>query len=123
MQYYLTFDNSEPGFDACFESCGFANSSEELEAIERQLGLKNHFEFFSYAGQAHLFPLGSEEAETLWFSAQEGIDWLEAMLTCIRENPSSVRESEQLTEDLSNCRDILLKVNGIGAKWHFEMDI
>lgn len=123
MQCYLALDNPEPGFDAHFESSTFADASEDLEAIESQLGIKSHFDLFSYAAQNSLCEPEDEETEIPWFDAQEGIDWLAAMIAHIRQHPSSVQRCEQLANDLTACQDVLRKAKGIAAKWHFEMDI
>jgi hypothetical protein len=123
MQYYLTLDNPEPGFDACFESSAFAYASKNLEAIEEELKIKSHFELFSYAPQDSLMPEGYEETEVPWFEAREGVDWLEKVIDHIRANPSSVPKAQRLAEDLTECQEVLRQAEKIGAKWHFEMDI
>ncbi len=123
MQYYVMLDNPEPGFDDCFESSILADASEELEAVEKHLKIKSHFELFSYTVQNDLCPPGYEETEIPWFEPDEGIAWLTAVIDHVRANPASVEHAEQLIEGLSHCRNVLRKANEIGAKWHFAMDI
>jgi hypothetical protein len=123
MLYFLELDPPQPGFNANFESSAFARASEELEAIEEQLQIKNHFNLFSYADQNSLMPPGYEETEVPWFDAREGIDWVKSLTTHIRAHPSSVSEANKLLDDLTELQDILCRAEQIGAKWHFGMDI
>jgi len=123
MQYYLVLDNPEPGFDAFFESSAFPDVSEELEALEKKLKIKNHFEFFSYEPQNDLCPPGAEETEVPWFEAKEGVQWLGALIDHLVSHPTSVQKSGELVNDFQACREVLQKAAQLGAKWHFEMDI
>lgn len=123
MQYYLVLDNPKPGFDAYFESSVFSRASEELEAVEKKLKIKNHFEFFSYESQNDLCPPGAEETEIPWFEAKEGVQWLGALIDQLASRPATVQNSDKLVEDFRACRELLQKAQKIGAKWHFEMDI
>lgn len=123
MQYYLGLDNPEPGFDAFFESSTFPDASEELDAVEKKLKIKNHFEFFSYEPQDHLCPPGAEETEVPWFDAKEGVQWLIALIDHLVAHPASLQNSSELADDFRACREVLQKATQIGAKWHFEIDI
>ena len=123
VQYYLTLDNPNPGFDSCFESSTFARASKDLQAIERHLGMKTHFDFFSYAAQNSLCPPGYEETEIPWFDPQEGIDWLASVIAHVRQHPTSVELPEKLANELAACQDILRQAKTIKARWHFEMNI
>ena len=121
--YCLSLDNPNPGFEASFESHIFSDVSNDIEEITKQLKIKSHLELFSYEAQNDLCPPGYQETEIPWFDAQEGIDWLEAVIGYIRANPSSVEEPDELLADLTDCGNVLRKAKAIGAKWHFWMDI
>ena len=54
-----------------------------------------------------------------WFDPQEGIDWLDVVISHVRSNPAAVESSERLVQDLTECQDVLRKANAVGAKWHF----
>jgi hypothetical protein len=119
----LSLDKKNPGFDAAFETHRFSEELKKIEAITKKLKIKHLFEFFSMAAQNSLCPPEYQEKVVPWFDAQEGIDWLEAVIGYIRDKPSSVKEPKELLADLTQCRDVLRKAKKIGAKWHFWMDI
>jgi len=121
MQYYLTLCPKIP--DANFESVAFPKASEQLETIEKRLGLPSHFEFFSYAAQNDLCPPEHQETEIPWYEAQVGIDWLDAVSKDIKSNPASVPNADQLLSDFSECIAILERAKSEGSKWHFAMDM
>jgi hypothetical protein len=121
--YFLKLNKKKPGFEADFESVTMAHSSKEIEKITKRLKIKHLFEFFSFAEQNHLCPAEYQETKTPWFAAQEGIDWLEAVMGQIRSKPSCVKEPDELLADLSVCANILRKAKRIQARWHFGMDI
>jgi hypothetical protein len=121
MQYYLELDPEIA--DAYFESSTFAEASEQLEEIAKQLGIVNHFELFSYAAQNDLCPAEYQETEIPWHEPQVGVDWLDAVSTYIRSNPASVPNAERLLSDFAECKDVLQRAKAEGSKWHFAMDI
>jgi hypothetical protein len=117
MPFCLILDKREPGFDESFESSLFENASDDIEQIELQLNIKHHLQYFKTPPN----DLRVEDIETPWFEAQEGIDWLEAIIGHIRSNPSSVQHPNRLAARLKACQDILRKAKEIRARWHFEM--
>lgn len=121
MSFYLELNPKVP--DLYFESKAFSKAEREIHAITDRLGLPSAFEFFSFAAQNDLCPPEHRETETPWFDAQVGIDWLEAVVTRVRSNPSSVPNAERLLADFSECIDVLQRAKAAGAKWHFAMDI
>ena len=121
MQFYLELDPKIP--DLYFESSAFAGAGKYLDSVADQLKIKSVFELFSYAAQNGLCPPGYEETEVPWFVPQEGIDWLEVVISHIRANPTVVECPEQLVQDLTECQDVLRKAKAAGSRWHFAMDI
>jgi hypothetical protein len=121
MQYYLELDPKIPG--ACFESSAFPESSDQLLAIAKQLGLRSHFELFSYAAQNDLCPPEHRETQIPWHDAQVGIDWLDAVSKRIQSDPASVPNADQLLADFSDCTEVLRQAKERGSRWHFAMDI
>ena len=121
MQYYLELDSEIP--DVFFESSAFAGAGAYLDSVADKLKIKSVFELFSYAAQNDLCPPSYEETEVPWFDPQEGIDWLDVVISHVRSNPAAVERSERLVQDLTECQDVLRKANAVGAKWHFAMDI
>ncbi|HEY7091330.1 MAG TPA: hypothetical protein VH518_24755 [Tepidisphaeraceae bacterium] len=121
MQYYLTLKPEIP--KVYFESSEFPNASDQLVAIAKQLGLANHFKFFSFAAQSDLCPPEHRQKEVPWFDAQIGIDWLNAMSKHIRSDPASVPDAESLLSDFAQCSEVLRRAKDVGSKWHLAMDI
>jgi hypothetical protein len=58
-----------------------------------------------------------------WFTAEEGIAFVTALLTHIKANPKDVRNAEGVLEDLAEYAEVLEKARNIGAKWHLNLDI
>ena len=121
MQYYLELKPQIP--ELFFESCAFPDASKQLLAIAKQLGIRGHFEFFSFAAQNDLAPPEYQETAIPWHDAQAGIDWLTAMMDQIRSHPESVSDSEELLREFAQCRGVLEQAKLRGSKWHFAMDI
>lgn len=121
MQYYLELDPKLK--DLYFESSAFPDASEQLEAIAKRLGLRSHFELFSYAAQNDLCPPEHQETEIPWYDAQVGIDWLDAVSKHIQSDRASVPDAERLLNDFAECREVLERAKAGGSKWHFAMDI
>lgn len=121
VHYYIELDPTI--LDVFFESSAFAKASNQLEAIAEQLGLRSHFELFSYAAQNDLCPPEHQETEVPWYDAQVGIDWLDAVTKHIRSEPASVPNAEKLLRDFTECLEVLHRAKAEGSRWHFAMDI
>ena len=121
MQYFLELDPRIP--DLYFESSAFADAGSYLHSVADRLKIKSVFNLFSYAAQNGMCPEDYEETEVPWFDPQEGIDWIEAVIGHVRENPTAVERAERLVQDLTECQDVLRKAKTAGSKWHFAMDI
>lgn len=121
MQYYLELN---PGIsDVYFESSAFAYASDQLDKVEKDLGLKSHFDFFSFEAQNDIIPEEHQETETLWFEPQAGIEWLETLSSHIRAHPDCISDSAALLSDFSDCLEVLKQAKSEGSQWHFAMDI
>jgi hypothetical protein len=120
VTYHLEFDREVA--DAAFESRAFADASDQLDAVVKELGLPSHFELFSYAAQNDLCDPENQETETPWYDAQAGLDWLERVMKYVRARPDSVPNATDLLTDLVRAHEILQRAKHAGAKWHFAMD-
>jgi hypothetical protein len=73
--------------------------------------------------QNHLCPPECQETEIPWHDAQVGIDWIDAVASHIRSNPTSVANADELLTDFTDCLIALRRAKADRSRWHFAMDI
>ncbi|CAG0947610.1 hypothetical protein ANRL1_04332 [Anaerolineae bacterium] len=128
VAYYVVLDNEEPGFDAFVNGKYLAKETAKLDAICNKLGIRKFDDFLTMSEDDISDMLGEEvelpegEGER-WFTADEGIAFVSALITHINDNPKDVKNPEGVLEDLAEYADIFEKANNIGAKWHLNLDI
>ena len=125
--YYIVLDNDVPGFDT-FVNGKFVAHENGLEELCKNLNLKT-FEAFLTMSEDDLSDVLGEDIELpevegeQWFTPEEGLAWISALVAHIKANPTSVSEPQGCLEDLAEYIDVLEKAKSIGAKWHLKLDI
>jgi hypothetical protein len=128
VAYFIVLDNEEPGFDTFVNGKFLAKDAKKLDAICKKLSIRNFDDFLTMSEDDVSDMLGEEvelpegEGEQ-WFTAEEGIAFVTALLTHIKANPKDVRNAEGVLEDLAEYAEVLEKARNIGAKWHLNLDI
>ena len=128
VAYYIVLDNDEPGFDAFVNGKFVAKEATKLDVICNKLGIRKFDDFLTMSeddisdmlGEEVELPEGEEEQ---WFTADEGIAFVNALITHLKENPKDVKNPEGVLEDLAEYADIFEKAKNVGANWHLNMDI
>ena len=127
MALYIVLDNEEPGFDAFVNGKAIAKEGKKLDAISKRLGIPKFDEFISMSSEDLEGVLGDEvdipPQDVKWFTADEGLSFVQALSDHIRANPASVKDQKAVLEDLAEYAEVLGKVKAIGAKWHLNIDI
>ena len=124
---YIVLDKEDPGFDPFVNGKAIARETKQLDAISKQLGIPTFDSFISMSSDDLEGILGGEvemPPQTVkWFSAEEGLSFIDALTKHIRANPASVKSQSAVLEDLGEYAEVLGKIKGIGAKWHLNIDI
>ena len=130
VAYYIALDNEEAGFDTFVSGKSVARAIEELDAISERHGLPRledfmgqpMSEFADMLGDDTELPDDAEGAE-LWFEPEAGIAFLDALSEKIRAEPQALTSPDEVLGDLAEYRQVLMQAKGIGAKWHWALDI
>lgn len=128
VAYYIVLDNTEPGFDTFVNGKSIANETVKIDAICEKLGIQKLDDFISMSEDDISDMLGEdidlpESAGEQWFSADEGIAFVTAVISHIRSNPKDVMNAEDVLGDFEEYAEIFKKTKEIGAKWHLYLDI
>lgn len=127
VAYYIVLDNDEPGFDTMVDGKALAHE-EKIDALCEKLGLKALEDFLSMSEEDLADMLGEEielpegEGEK-WFTPEEGLAFVSALVAHIKANPGSVKDAEGCLRDLAQYAEVLEQAKSIGAKWHLHLDI
>ena len=127
LAYYIVLDNEEPGFDT-FVNGKYLAREDGLDALCKQLHLKAFGDFLAMSEDDISDMLGEdidlpEEEGERWLAAEEGLAWAPALAAHIKADPPSVTEPHGCLEALAEYAAVLEKAEGIGAKWHLNLDI
>ncbi len=124
--FYIVLDNDDPGFDTFVNGKTLAKESKKLDAICEKLGLSKFDDFVSmsaddmaeFVGDDAEFPAMEEK----WFDAEEGLKFVNALITHIRTNSNNINNLKKILEELWEYADVLGKAKTIGAQWHLAID-
>ncbi len=124
--FYIVLDNDEPGFDTFVNGKTLAKESQKLDAICDKIGLPKFDEFVSMSADDMAEFVGDvaefSAMEEKWFDAEEGLKFVNTLITHIRTNPNNMNNLKKILEELWEYADVLGKAKAIGAKWHLAID-
>lgn len=116
--YYIVLDDDEPGFDSFVDGKILTKQLRAVNKIAETCGLKALDE---YAFQ-DLSEFGGPDIDAEWFEGSEGVRWTSAVLAHLREHPGSVRDADQVIDDLQDYQRVFEEADKRGIKWHLELD-
>ena len=131
VAYYIVLDNEDPGFESFVNGKAVAHAVEELDALADSLGIPHLDDFIGQSMEEFADMLGEdieladdegEAVEEKWFTAQEGIDYIDKLVAALRATPTAVDEAEAVLEDLAEYRAVLTQAGQAGMKWHLALD-
>lgn len=123
LAYYIVLDKEDPGFDPFINGVFLAKEARRINKAAKKLGLKRLGDLTSYEEIADMIGIDSDEPQDMWFAAEEGIAWLEALIDRFREEPKLLKNPDGVIADLKECLGVLQKAEQIGARWRFSMDL
>jgi len=128
VAYFVVLDNDNPGFDTEMDGSVIAGEEEVVSKIATDAGLASPLEFFSMAQEEmaeFLEEAGGADgplAEEVWFSAADGLVWVQALKTAVAGSSELLSDQEGVLSDLTEIEAILAKAKDVGAQWHMAVD-
>lgn len=126
VAFYIVLDNDDPGFDTFVNGKALAKESKKLDAICQKLELPKFDDFVSMSADDMAEFVGDDAEfsgmEEKWFDAEDGLKFVNALITHIRTNPNNMKNLKKILEELWEYADVLGKAKAIGAKWHLAID-
>jgi hypothetical protein len=124
---YIVLDKADPGFDTFVNGKAIAKEGTNLDAISKKLGIPKFEDFISMSSDGLADVLGDDveipQQPVKWFSANEGLSFIEALTSHVRANPTSVKDQSSVLADLAEYLEVFGKAKEIGAKWHLNIDV
>ena len=124
---YIVTDKEEPGFDTFVNGKTIAKEEKRLDAVSKVLGIPRFSDFISMSQDDLEGILGDEAGVTpqdvKWFTPEEGLIFVQAIIGHISANPSSVKNQRGLLDELSEYAEVFERAKRAGVKWHLNIDI
>ena len=127
---YIVVEGDDPGFDIYVRGHAIARQEDALERLAKKLGVPPLLAFFSADANsmATLLDGGAgnpEWAKTLpppqWFSPNEGLETVSALVSYLRENPTAISEAARVREELEEYEDVLQKARARELRWQLAV--
>jgi hypothetical protein len=125
MALYIVLENKNPGFDPFVNGKALGQADEQLAEMAKLCGVHPLMDFFSMNPDDASDFLDSEGLADMelpqeqWFSAQEGIRTVQALLRTIENVP----ELTDVKADLLELQAVLIKAHERGIRWHLAVDV
>jgi len=124
--FYLMLQEKIPGVDATgLEGRALSKHSKKLEAMAKRAGVTSLMNLFSSSEEemaGFLEDHGTEVnlPEEKWFTADEGLKTITALLGALADAPSS--ENSALTTELAQFQQVLQAARSRNIRWHLGID-
>jgi len=120
---YIALEKEIPGVDTMIGGKRLSRSERHLAKAAKRLGVRPLTEFFS-ADADEISDLLGEDAAGIeippaqWFSAEEGLKTVDALLAEV-EASAQLRTAK---DDLLGCQRVLREAQKQGVRWHLAVD-
>ncbi len=120
---YIVLEQKIPDLDPMIDGKMLSKAEKPLAKAAKRLGVRPLMEFFSTSADEAADLLGEDAAGidipgTEWFSAEEGLKTVDALLAEI----DSSAELRSAKEDLLGCQRVLREAQKHGVRWHLAID-
>ncbi|MES2571981.1 MAG: hypothetical protein V4710_18245 [Verrucomicrobiota bacterium] len=120
---YIALETVIPGVDTMIDGKMLSKAEEQLAKAATRLGVRPLMHFFSLSADEATDLLGDDVAgidipAVQWFSAEEGLTTVDALLTAVDASP----EFKAAREDLLECQRVLQEAHSHGVRWHLAID-
>lgn len=125
--YYISVENAPEDLDYFVNGKAVSQYARFLGEAAKELGTRSVDEFVSQdPEEAAEFiadhggdPDEIELPEEVWYDAQVGVEWTEAMLGCLDGKES---DYQNLIDDLNEYKELFYQLKEAGLRWHFSVD-
>jgi hypothetical protein len=120
---YIALERKIPDLDTIIDGKMLSKAEEQLAKTAERLGVRPLMEFFSTSADEAAQLLGEDVAgidipAAQWFSAEEGLKTIDALLGEADISP----ELRVAKDDLLGCQRVLREAKKHGVRWHLAMD-
>jgi hypothetical protein len=120
---YIAFETTLPDVDTIIDGKMLSKAEKHLAKAAKRLGVRPLMEFFSTSADEAADLLGEDVAgidmpAAQWFSAEEGLKTVDALLGEAERSP----ELRVAKEDLLGCQRVLREAQKHGVRWHLAID-
>lgn len=121
--FYLVLEDKDSGIDSQVDGKALSRATKRLDAIASSAGVTPLLEFFSVAPTEVSDLLGDVDIElppAKWFSAEDGLTTVRALLSGVRA--AGEKGDEALLADLSAMESVLAQAAERGIRWRLVAD-
>ena len=120
---YIALENKIPGLDTIIDGKMLSRTEKQIAKVAKRLGVRPLMDFFSTSADEASDLLGEAVAgieipAAQWFSAEEGLKTVDALLAEIDASP----ELEPAKDDLLGCQRVLREAQKHDVRWHLAID-
>jgi hypothetical protein len=124
VAFFIVVNTDDPTIDSFVEGKALAQQAPKLADIAKQVGLEplEHYVSQDLGDILDDVDIARNE-ESIWFSAAEGITWVQTMSNYIQANPRHVDDGGAVLEDLQDYLRVFKQLDALGYTWHLEIDM
>ena len=120
---YIALEKKIPGVDTMIDGKMLSRAEKHLAGIAKRLGVRPLMEFFSTSADEASDLLGEDVAgieipAAQWFSTEEGLRTVDALLSEADASP----DSRAAKDDVLGCQRVLREAQKHGVRWHLAVD-
>ena|SRR5258707_11157392 len=120
---YISLEKEIPGVDTMIDGKMLSRAEQHLSGLAERLGVRPLMEFLSVSADEASDLLGEDVAgveipAAQWFSAEEGLKTVDALLA----EADAFPESRAAKDDLLGCQRVLRQSQKHGVRWHLAID-
>lgn len=128
---YIVVEGEDPGFDIFVNGRALARNEDAVEKLALRIGVKPLLEFFSADenSMALLIEEGAGDPDLLkrlpptqWYSPNEGLKTVHALLRALSDEPQQLgTEGELVLSELAEYAVVLEKTAARNLRWHLAV--
>ncbi len=128
---YIVVEGEDPGYNIFVNGRALARHEDALEKVALRIGARPLIEFFSADENslALLIEEGAGNQELMrklpppqWYSAADGLSTVQALVGHLERDPQQLgSEGRTVLEELHEYREVLLKTQAKGLRWHLAV--
>jgi hypothetical protein len=121
--HYIALEEKIPDLDTMIDGKMLSKAEEHLTKAAKRLGVRPLMEFFSTGADEAADLLGDDVAgieipAAQWFSVEEGLKTIDALLAEVERSPAL----KAANDDLLGCQRVLREAHKHGVRWHLAID-